>query len=95
MKAAVESLTRSLALELAERRIRVNCVAPDAIATPGIGTVMPPVPLPDPGRPEDVAGAAVYLASPASRFVTGTTLHVDGGGLAAGGWRRTPGGFEL
>jgi NAD(P)-dependent dehydrogenase (short-subunit alcohol dehydrogenase family) len=52
-------------------------------------------PLPISGRVEDVAGAAVYLASDLSRFVTGTTLHVDGGGHAAGGWRRVGGGgFE-
>ncbi len=37
----------------------------------------------------------IDVASPASRFVTGTTLHVDGGGRAAGGWRRAPGGFAL
>jgi NAD(P)-dependent dehydrogenase (short-subunit alcohol dehydrogenase family) len=51
--------------------------------------------LPVAGRVEDVAGAAVYLAGDLSRFVTGTTLHVDGGGLAAGGWRRAGGGFEV
>jgi NAD(P)-dependent dehydrogenase (short-subunit alcohol dehydrogenase family) len=94
MKAAVASLSRSLALELGERRIRVNCIAPDLIPTPGIGEVRVNTPLPIQGSVEDVAGAAVYLASDLSRFVTGTTLHVDGGGWAAGGWRRTPGGFE-
>ena len=95
MKAGVASLTRSLALELGERRIRVNCIAPDVIPTPGIGPVRVNTPLPISGRVEDVAGAAVYLASDLSRFVTGTTLHVDGGGFAAGGWRRMGGGgFE-
>jgi NAD(P)-dependent dehydrogenase (short-subunit alcohol dehydrogenase family) len=94
MKAAVASLTRSLALELGERRIRVNCIAPDLIPTPGIGLVRANTPLPVSGRVEDVAGAAVYLASDLSRFVTGTTLHVDGGGFAAGGWHRVGGGFE-
>jgi 3-oxoacyl-[acyl-carrier protein] reductase len=95
MKAAVASLTRSLALELGERRIRVNCIAPDVIPTPGIGPVRVKTPLPISGRVEDVAGAAVYLASDLARFVTGTTLHVDGGGFAAGGWRRMgEGGFE-
>jgi enoyl-[acyl-carrier-protein] reductase (NADH) len=39
-----------------------------------------------------VAAAALYLAGPMSRFVTGTTLHVDGGTWAAGGWRRLPDG---
>ena len=92
MKAAVASLTRSLALELGERRIWVNCIAPDLIPTPGIGPMRANTPLPVNGRVGDVAGAAVYLASDLSRFVTGTTLHVDGGGFAAGGWRRHAGG---
>jgi 3-oxoacyl-[acyl-carrier protein] reductase len=92
MKAAVENLTQSLALELAARRIRVNCIAPDAIPTPGIGGGSIPTPLPDPGRAEDVAGAALFLASDLSRFVTGVTLPVDGGGRAAGGWSRAPDG---
>jgi len=89
MKAAVVSLTASLALELGPRMIRVNCVAPDVIPTPGIGEVPVRTPLPRAGDVDDVAGAIVYLANPAlSGFVTGTTLHVDGGNLAAGGWRR-------
>lgn len=96
MKAAVANLTRSLALELGERGIRVNCIAPDVIPTPGTGPMPVRTPLARAGHVDDVAGAAVYLASDLSRFVTGTTLHVDGGNLAAGGWRRgTDGGFEL
>jgi 3-oxoacyl-[acyl-carrier protein] reductase len=97
MKAALESLTRSLALELAERRIRVNCIAPDMIPTPGIGELPEGrTPLLRRGRPEDVAGAAVFLASELSGFVTGTTLHVDGGTWAAAAWRRSAdGGWEL
>ncbi len=96
MKSAVASLTKTLALELGDRMIRVNCIAPDVIPTPGIGELEggPPTPLPRRGRVEDVAGVAVFLASDLSSFVTGTTVHVDGGNLAAGGWRRSPdGGF--
>jgi 3-oxoacyl-[acyl-carrier protein] reductase len=88
MKAGVASLTKSLALELGHRLIRVNCIAPDVIPTPGIGEVDVRTPLPIAGHVDDVAAAAVYLASDASRFVTGTTIHVDGGNLAAGGWIR-------
>jgi NAD(P)-dependent dehydrogenase (short-subunit alcohol dehydrogenase family) len=92
MKAAVANLTKSLALELGARRIRVNCIAPDVIPTPGIGEVPIATPLPYAGHVDDIAAAAVYLASNASRFVTGTTLHVDGGNAAAGGWHRGPDG---
>jgi 3-oxoacyl-[acyl-carrier protein] reductase len=88
MKAAVASLTKTLALELGDRMIRVNCIAPDVIPTPGIGEVEMNTPLPRPGHVDDVAAAAVYLAGDLSGFVTGTTLHVDGGNLAAGGWHR-------
>lgn len=92
MKAAVANLSKSLALELGARGIRVNCIAPDAIPTPGIGDSMPATPLARRGTPDDVAAAAIFLASELSRFVTGTTLHVDGGNRAAGGWRRRHGG---
>ncbi len=96
MKAAVTNLTQSLALELGHRGIRVNCIAPDVIPTPGTGTFPVRTPLARAGHVDDVAGAAVYLASDLSRFVTGTTLHVDGGNAAAGGWRRrADGGFEV
>ena len=92
MKAAVANLTKSLALELGDRRIRVNCVAPDVIPTPGIDGDLPvKTPLPVAGNVDDVAGAVLYLASDLARFVTGTTLHVDGGNHAAGGWGRVGG----
>jgi 3-oxoacyl-[acyl-carrier protein] reductase len=95
MKAAVANLTKSLALELGDRHVRVNCIAPDVIPTPGIGELPVRTPLPYPGDVDDVAAAALYLASDASRFVTGTTIHVDGGNAAAGGWHRAPdGSFE-
>lgn len=93
MKAAVANLTKSLALELGPRLIRVNCVAPDVIPTPGVsGLGDPKTPLPVSGHVDDVAAAVVYLAGDASRFVTGTTVHVDGGNLAASGWHRQPDG---
>jgi 3-oxoacyl-[acyl-carrier protein] reductase len=95
MKAAVENLTKSLALELGARGIRINCIAPDVIPTPGTGPMDAHTPLARAGRPDDVAGAALFLASDLSRFVTGATLHVDGGNFAAGGWRRhADGSFE-
>jgi NAD(P)-dependent dehydrogenase (short-subunit alcohol dehydrogenase family) len=90
MKAAVVNLTKSLALELGPRMIRVNCVAPDVIPTPGIGQDMGiRTPLPRAGHVDDVAAAILFLANPAlSGFVTGSTVHVDGGNWAAGGWHR-------
>jgi 3-oxoacyl-[acyl-carrier protein] reductase len=94
MKAAVASLSKSLALELGGLGIRVNCIAPDVIPTPGIGEVPVKTPLPRPGHVDDVAGAAVFLASDLSAFVTGVTLHVDGGNWAAGGWHRSGAGFS-
>ena len=106
MKAAVESLTKTLALELAPRRIRVNAVAPDAIPTPGDAGLADAVsqgqreaygrkvPL-GWGNVDDAAGAVVYLASELARWVTGTVLHVDGGSHAAAGWvRRDDGTYE-
>lgn len=94
MKAAQVSLTQSLALELGEKLIRVNCVAPDVIPTPGIGQDMGVhTPLPRAGHVDDVAAAIVFLANPSlSGFVTGSTIHVDGGNSAAGGWHRQPDG---
>jgi 3-oxoacyl-[acyl-carrier protein] reductase len=92
MKAAVANLTKSLSLELADRRIRVNCIAPDDIPTPGVGALVGATSLPDLGDVTDVAGAVIFLAGDLSRFVTGTTIHVDGGNNAAAGWRRQPDG---
>ncbi len=96
MKAALESLSRSLALELGERFIRVNCIAMDVVPTPGLGRddFGERTPLPMTAHADDVAAACIYLASDASRFVTGSTIHVDGGNLAAAGWiRRADGSF--
>ena len=96
-KAAVGQLTKSLAVELGRHRIRANAVAPDLVETPQLpySRWVPPdqrwrwatwAPLGRPGTPDDVAGAVLFLASPWSSYMTGTTLHVDGGTLAAGGW---------
>jgi len=92
-KAAVINLTRAAAVELAQHRIRVNCLCPGAIRTPLLLRGIPEDPLhvlerlqpwPEAGRAEDVAGAALFLASEDARFVTGAALVVDGGLLAAG-----------
>jgi len=89
-KAAVINLVRSLALELASWRIRVNGVAPGLIDTPlahgGDPSRLPDMrerqPWPDRGRPEDIAAAAAFLASDDARFITGETITVDGGVMA-------------
>lgn len=91
-KAGVDSLTRTLSLELADRRIRVNGVAPGPVPTevfmeffkateedlPAMAAKWG-VPLGRLGTPEDVANAVVFLASPAASWVTGQTLLVNGG----------------
>jgi len=91
-KAALEAATKVLALEFANRRIRFNTLVPSYIRTRMLDdTIAAGVDLPSiiqqtqplgVGEPEDVAYAAAYLLSDASRFVTGTGLVVDGGALA-------------
>ncbi len=92
-KAAVINLTYSSAVELAPHRIRVNAICPGLIHTPlALGRhgdlvreAMPTFqPWPDEGRPEDIAGLALYLAGPDSGFVTGEAIRADGGLLAGG-----------
>jgi NAD(P)-dependent dehydrogenase (short-subunit alcohol dehydrogenase family) len=94
-KAGILSLTRTLACEWAPDGIRVNAVAPGYIATPMIqglidrGSIDPAkltlrIPMSRLGTAEDVADAIHFLASDAARYVTGTTLSVDGGWLAFG-----------
>ncbi|EQA98423.1 NAD(P)-dependent dehydrogenase (short-subunit alcohol dehydrogenase family) [Sphingobium wenxiniae] len=96
-KAAMAQFTKTMALELAPRGIRVNCIAPDLIDTPGLAPHMATdpagidrrnrnVPL---GRMASIAEAGsvvAFLASPASSWVTGVTIPVDGGITAAAGW---------
>jgi NAD(P)-dependent dehydrogenase (short-subunit alcohol dehydrogenase family) len=91
-KHAVEGLTRALAVELAPSGIRVNSVAPTFVETPMTApffadetfrrSVLERIPAGRIGVPEDVAGAVVFLASPAAGLITGTSLLVDGGWTA-------------
>lgn len=86
-KAGVIGMTKTAALEFASRGIRVNAVAPGFIETDMTAslpddvktTYMEKIPLKSLGRPEDIANAVVYLASPLSDYMTGQTLHLNGG----------------
>jgi NAD(P)-dependent dehydrogenase (short-subunit alcohol dehydrogenase family) len=105
-KAGVINLTKTASLELAPYAIRVNALAPDITMTEGLAALMTAgasasvsagrptwehtVPLGRAGTVDDIAGAAVFLASSLSTYLTGQTLHVDGGTEAAGGWYHHP-----
>jgi NAD(P)-dependent dehydrogenase (short-subunit alcohol dehydrogenase family) len=88
----IEGLTKSTAVELAPRNIRVVAVGPTAIATPMLeerlsdpavaAELTSRIPLGRVGKIEDVLGAVVFLASPAAALITGTTIMVDGGWTA-------------
>jgi NAD(P)-dependent dehydrogenase (short-subunit alcohol dehydrogenase family) len=92
-KGAIVAFTRSLSQNLAEKRIRVNAVAPGPIWTPLIPASFPPdkvesfgkdVPLGRPGQPEEVAPCYVFLASDDSSYMTGQVLHPNGGEVVNG-----------
>ena len=99
-KAAITAFTRTLAMEVGNGGVRVNAIAPDLTETLQVPYdrwvpedqrhLIPTwVPVGRFGTPDDIAGVALFLASDLSAFVTGTTVHADGGSLAAGGWFRT------
>jgi 3-oxoacyl-[acyl-carrier protein] reductase len=98
-KAGVVNYTKTAALELAPHGIRVNALAPDFTLTEGLARLASPenlarsgrmVPMGRAGHVDEMAGAAVFLASDLAGYVTGQTIHVDGGTHAAGGWYPHP-----
>jgi 3-oxoacyl-[acyl-carrier protein] reductase len=86
-KAGVAGMTRALARELGSRNVTVNCIAPGFIATDMThalseeqkAAMLASIPLGRAGTPEDIAGTVSFLVSPAAAYVTGTTVHVNGG----------------
>jgi 3-oxoacyl-[acyl-carrier protein] reductase len=86
-KAGVAGMSRALAREIGSRNITVNCVAPGFIDTDmtreldeqQVAALLQQIPLSRFGMPEDVAAAVAFLASPQASYITGTTLHVNGG----------------
>lgn len=89
-KAAVSHLTRNIAFDLGPKGIRVNAIAPGAIKTDALATVLTPeiekvmlkhTPLARLGEPSDIAYAALFLCSPAASWVSGQVLTVSGGGV--------------
>jgi 3-oxoacyl-[acyl-carrier protein] reductase len=92
-KAGVAGMTRALAREVGSRNITVNCVAPGFIDTDmtkalneqQVAALLQQIPAGRFGMPEDIAAAVAFLASPEAGYVTGTTLHVNGGMYMSGG----------
>jgi 7-alpha-hydroxysteroid dehydrogenase len=89
-KAAISHLTRNIAFDLGPKNIRVNGIAPGAIRTDALAKVLTPeiertmlkhTPIKRLGEPSDIAGAALYLCSPAAAWVSGQILTVSGGGV--------------
>ncbi|MBN3453668.1 SDR family oxidoreductase [Mycobacterium sp. DSM 3803] len=90
-KAALESMTRTWAVEFGPSGVRVNSVAPGPTATEGVAAewgdtneeLGRALPLGRTAKPAEIAEAVLFFASPRSSFITGSTLHADGGGAAA------------
>jgi len=89
-KSAIEGMTRAMATELSPKGIRINCIAPGFIATDMSakalnndperkGKVMSRTPMGELGQPSDIGDAALFLATDASKYITGVVLPVDGG----------------
>jgi 3-oxoacyl-[acyl-carrier protein] reductase len=86
-KAGIIGFSKSLAAEIASRGVTVNCIAPGFITTPMTAALtdvqkdklLGAIPAGRMGEPQEIASAAVYLASPEAGYVTGQTLHVNGG----------------
>lgn len=98
-KAGVINYTKTAALELAPHGIRVNAIAPDITLTEGLAqlggeaatsAMRDMVPLGRPGHVDEIASAAVFLASDMAAYLTGQTLHIDGGTQASSGWYHDP-----
>lgn len=105
-KAGVINYTKTAALELATRGIRVNALAPDLTVTEGLlrlaaegitESARHMIPMARAGHVDEIASAAVFLASDMAGYITGQTLHVDGGTHAASGWHHNPqtGDYQL
>ncbi|MCH4666422.1 SDR family oxidoreductase, partial [Escherichia coli] len=89
-KAAASHLVRNMAFDLGEKNIRVNGIAPGAILTDALKSVITPeieqkmlqhTPIRRLGQPQDIANAALFLCSPAASWVSGQILTVSGGGV--------------
>lgn len=96
-KAGMDALTRSMAVEWAEHNIQVNCLAPGFIMTEltreGVWAnarrsawLLDRIPMKRPGEPDEMSGVALLLASRASDYLTGQTIHIDGGFAAGSKW---------
>ena len=95
-KSAMAQMTKTMAIEWAQHNVQVNCLCPGFIETELTAPlwasptrsawILDRLPNKRPGKPEDLVGIAIYLASPASDYMTGQTMYVDGGFLAGSQW---------